>query len=103
MTEEQVRAALRDRGSIIFADGLYRLTAGKVDGLDLIDLEFRKLKGGKVVCKLTSPRARILGVDAKAGTMRLYFGEMKVVTDDLEAEAWRQEHDLPAPRQGKRP
>jgi hypothetical protein len=103
MTAEQLRAALKDKGSITYADGLYRLAVGKVDGLDLLDLELRKVEGGKVVSKLTSPRARLVSVDLKAGTMRLLFSEMKVVTGDMEMEGWNQEYDFPAPRQGKRP
>ena len=103
MTEEQIRAVLADKGSITYAEGMYRLTAAKIDGIDLIDLEFRKVEGGKVVYKLTSPLARIRSVDSTAGTMRLAFTEMKVVRGDDEIQAWGQEHDFPAPRQGKRP
>jgi hypothetical protein len=102
MTAEQIRAALKDKGSITYADGQYRLTA-KVDGLDLIDLELRKVEGGKAVYTLTSPRARIVSVDAKAGTMALLFDEMRVVRGDVEIEAKFQQNDFPAPRQGKRP
>jgi hypothetical protein len=99
--EEQIRAALKDKGAITYAGGQYRLSARKVDGLDLIDLEFREVRGGKVVYRITSPRARVSAVDVKAGTFRLSFGEMKVVKGDDEIEARGQELDLPAPPRGK--
>ena len=101
MTVVQVRAALKDKGAISYGDGRYRLSARKVDGLDLIDLEFRQVKDGKVVCKIKSPRARVAGVDAKAGTMKVFFWEMKVSKGEDEAEYWSQEPDLPAPARGK--
>jgi hypothetical protein len=103
MTAEQIRAALKDKGSITYADGQYRLSVGRIDGTDLVDLEFRTIEDGKVVYQLTSPRALIVSVDSEAGTMRLRFGRMKVVRGEVEIEAVHQEHEFQAPRQGKRP
>src|SRR5262245_44449763 len=100
MTEEQIRAALKEKGKITYGNGQYHLV-GKVEGLDLIELEFREMSGEKVVYKLTSPQAGIVRVDAKAGTMRLLFDKVKIVRGDLEIEGNFQEYDLPAPRQTK--
>jgi hypothetical protein len=58
MTQEQIRAALKDKGVITYGNGQYHLV-GKVDGLDLIELEFREMSVEKVVYKLISPRAKI--------------------------------------------
>ncbi|HKB39052.1 MAG TPA: hypothetical protein VKD72_21610 [Gemmataceae bacterium] len=103
MSAEQIRATLQDNGSITYADGTWRLSAAKVDGPDLADLELRKTVDGRVVYSLTSPQARIVAVDAGTGTMRLYFDRMKVVRGDEEIDAVHQELDFPAPRQGNRP
>jgi hypothetical protein len=101
MSEEQLLALLKEKGELTWANGDLRIKA-KVEGHDLIDVELEYRVKGEVDRTLKSPRMRIK-VDEKAKTLTIFCEELKIVGNGTEAELRKQEFELPAPRQGKRP
>jgi hypothetical protein len=96
--EAKLLSLLKDKGSFIQPDGSYELTVEKVDGLDLLNLEVKWSKDGKVEKILKSPKRARVKIDRDATSMRIQVEECTVESEGIITEMKRQEFDLPLPQ-----
>jgi hypothetical protein len=101
LTEEQILDILKTKGELAWADDQYRLKVKKVDGLDLVDFELRYVNTEKKNLTLKGRTGRIR-IGRESAKLKLYFDEVTVLKDDVEATFYGAEWEFPAPREGKR-
>jgi hypothetical protein len=104
MSEEQILDVMKGKGELSWAEGQYRLRMKNVDGLDLVDFEFRFLDGERKTLTLKGRKGRIKmdRENMKLIFIFFIFDEGTVLKGEDEPIFYGQEWEFPAPREGKR-
>jgi hypothetical protein len=79
-------------------DGSYELTVKRVDGRDLLGLEVKIRKDGKVCQVLKSTGIARLTIDRDAASMKLFVEKCTLETDEYVADMISRQFDLPLPQ-----
>lgn|SRR5262249_14101842 len=96
--ESKLRSLLKEKGTFIQPDGSYELTTKKVDGLDLLNLEVKWSRDGKVYKVLKSTKRARVKIDRGATSMRIVVEECTIEGDNIQAVLENQEFELPLPQ-----